>query len=271
MGKLQKSENNSPLRLVAEKMVDSIRAWRAEISEKKNLAPNISPFELEKLLKQSEEAGFNPTILVYITLGCEFTFRIRKITEQDIKIFLDEMEAKLNNEINGWLTALQAHLLVKSIEPTARKTLKKLRIPIIVGPYVISDYSGFFLSNMPLGERRPPRTIISPRRGRIPIIGPIIASVWIDSLAKDIRDLGINLCQILLQRVVRPQEFAGWKSKLREFIPELSVQTFQDDWLDKWSVTEMIEHCQNRPMTAFDHRILIGYDFLNKIYSIPWR
>jgi hypothetical protein len=194
-----------------------------------------------------------------------------RMREEDTNIFLDDMEKRLGGGDDQSLTPLQAHIVVKSIEPMARKLLAKIRIPIIFGPLSFSDYAGpeIFLT-IPLGQRRPPRTLVSSKRGRIPVIGPIIAGVWLDLIAKGRGSLGMDLCKLLLQREVRREEFAGWRSKLKEITPELSRQTFRDDWLDKWSLVDLIEQCQIKPMVAFEHR-LAQFDFFRKLYSISWR
>lgn len=271
MGKLQKLKDNSPLRSAAEKMVEFIRNWRSEISDKKDIAPNISPSELEDFLTRSESQGVRPTIAAYVILGCEFTFRIRRVREKDINIFLDDMESRLGGGPEPMLTPLQAHIVVKSVEPMARKLLTKIRMPIIFGPLSFSDYAGLeIFQTIPLGQRRPPRTLVSPKRGRIPIIGPIIAGVWLDLITKGGGGLGVDLCRLLLQRDVQPEEFAGWRSKLKEIIPELSKQTFYDDWLDRLPLAELIEQCQIDPMVAFAHRTA-QFDLFRKLYSISWR
>jgi hypothetical protein len=232
MGNLQNRKDNSPLHSAAEQMAEFIDIWRCEISENRDLAPNISPSKLEDFLKRAEKLGIRPTVSAYIILGCEFIFRIRRMTKRDINVFLDEMEARLVGGNDGLLTPLQAHILVKSVEPIAIEYLSRIRMPIAYGPWSSSDYVGLFLSSMPLGERRQPKLLIKPRRGRIPTLGPIIAGVWIDTVAQKSKGLGIELCEILLQRKIQPQEFAHWKSKLKEIIPELSHYTFLDDWLE---------------------------------------
>lgn len=123
---------------------------------------------------------------------------------------------------------------------------------------------------IPLGQRRPPSTLVRPKRGRIPIIGPIVAGVWLDLIAKGSEVLGMDLCRLLLQRKVRQEEFVGWRSKLKEIIPELSRRTFCDDWLDRWPLADLLEQCQIKPMEAFAHRIA-QHDVFRKLYSISWR
>ncbi len=130
-----KQASNSPLLLLAEGMVELIGKWRSEISETKDLRPKIKPNVLKGFLEMADGRGLPAILVAYTILACEWSFRIRRMTDEDIERVLYEMEAELSKPLNPIFTPFQSHILIKSIEPTLKKQMKSLRIRLSLGIY----------------------------------------------------------------------------------------------------------------------------------------
>jgi hypothetical protein len=262
----QKEPNISHLQQAAMQMAAFINTWRSEISDKKDLAPNIAPSELEAFLKKAEKCGIAATVAAYIVLGCEYFFRIRRISGVEIDQYLDDMLTRLEKV----LTPLQAYLLVQLVEPIAKKRMSNMRIPIVYGPFSLSAYQPTILfATANLGDRQPPKILVPLRRGRLPRMGPIVAGVWIDTLAEGEGGLGVNLCRILLRRKILTHEFEAWVSKIGSMLSNLTRRSFTDGWLEKWPLEELMKQCRLNPSVAFER---IGdWRIFEALYSINWR
>jgi len=209
---------NSRLSDFASAVADLIAPWRAEISQKKDYRTTIATKPLTAWFDRAKSAGLPSTLGAYTVLVCEWTFRIRRATEDDIERVLYEMERGLCKPESPVLNRFQAHILIKSLESKLRKHLAGVRIPIVLG--FPSETPQFWPYYQGEAKRQVPRRVVPRKRGRLPIVGPVLAGVLVDMLlnqenvAERADTLGQDLCSILLERKVLAVEFSKWGKKV---------------------------------------------------------
>jgi hypothetical protein len=214
-----KTPVNSYLGLFAKEMPRLIDQWRAEISERKHYRAYIKSARLEKFLSRAEDNGLPAALVAVTVLCCEWAFRIRLATEEDIERELTAIQEGFCKPLNPVLTRFQAELLVKILEPGLRKEMKEVRIPVTSGFGAGGSHLGLalFMRGESLSKRVPYKHVVPTRRGRIPILGPIIASVIVgelfeERLGEDGWKMGRELSEILLNTKVLAPRFRAWQT-----------------------------------------------------------
>jgi hypothetical protein len=284
-----KAPLNSHVSLFADKMPALIDQWRSEISKNKNYRPQIDPQQLKSFLEKSETHGVPATLVALTVLSCEWVFRVRRATDEDIERELFEMRSNLSKSMHAALSRFQAHLLIKLLESNLKKELRKIRIPIIFG-FESSGMDPDWFFVQPAEIRNPKRTapkqIVPNKRGRPPILGPILAGVIVGGilegkLGKDGLKMGQELCQILLKRKVLVHEYRHWRKVVdnlsdsgdglrHHFSKRLQGahhQTFEMQG-EAISPERFLEKCETEPKSVLWW--LAQENLLEIVYSAKW-
>ncbi len=270
-------------------MAGLIDQWRVEISESKSDRPRLDPGVLERFLRKAEDHGLAAGLVAITVLSCEWVFRIRRATEEDIERMLYEMEKGFCNPSHPILTPFQAHLLVKLLEPNLRKEIENLRITLVFGFETGTQHPGwsFFADERPREPKRiPPKQVVPRRRGPLPILGPIMAGAIVGTLIEeksgtDGGEMGRELCKILLKRKVLTHEFDAWQKTIStlsnswrrppvsfsECVRQAYHQTFEMSG-EAVSVEMFLERCKTDPGSVLS--CLAHQDILKAVYSEKW-
>ena len=207
---------------LAQEIAALIGEWRAEIVPNKDRQnKKLEPKAVDEYLRKAESSGVPALLLAYTLLGCEWAFRTRTATEEDVEKVLYGMQSGFCKPLHPILTSFQAHILIKSLEPSLRRQMKGVRIPIILGfdaPDSDQFWSLLFSGDEKNQKRVAPKQIVKVKKGRTPLLGPIIAGVVTAALFETAqpmiaRRMGRELAGLLLKREVQKQEFrTGRKS-----------------------------------------------------------
>lgn len=265
---------------IATEIAAFIRRWRSEISPTKNLGLAIDEQRLADFLVRMEGGGLPVTLVAYAVLYCEWQFRLRQATKEDIDRALNEMVLRLADVPTGPFSLPQAQLLVSAIEPALRKQLKGTRIPIVFGvaPHTLIVQDEVRWTYTPL---------VPTRRGSLPVVGPILAGLVIDELwtrqhghARQPR-VGIELCAILLKRELVRVEYAKWKRNGKAFRLSPREAPGVTQWLastlyeshqravnNGMSAAALLEQCAEEPFGAFGDCIAV--ELIQTICTLPW-
>jgi hypothetical protein len=278
-----------PLSL-AQEITEQIDVWRAEIllnSDRRNrkLEPNV----INEYLQKAENSGVPALLVAYTLLGCEWAFRTRSATEEDIEKALYEMQSGFCKPLHPILTSFQAHILIKSLEPSLRRQMKGLRIPVILGfdaPGSEPFWSLFLSGDGKNPKRITPKQIVKVKKGRPPLLGPIIAGVVTAALfetdqPKIARGMGRELCELLLKREIQKQEFRNWEKILgalkigdknvRDWLRSRVRTAYQQSFVDKSDAMTpelFMKKCKNMPQ-----EVLFWFsnaEVMEKVYSVKW-
>ena len=279
----QKRGRNSHLPKIVAGMVALIKKWRQEISEKKDLAPNLNTLKLETLLHRIEQEGVPLLLAAYTILACEWVFRVRQPTEEDIQNEFEGMIANLSKPSNGALTEFQARLLIQANERAIRKQLKGFRIPVAIGFSTPGWHPQWFGQQ----KTRTADQLIAHRRGPFPTLGPILAGLTIEALAEEkkgssARQLGQDVCAVLFPRKILDFEYQFWKATAvkipdhRNYTPTprrwLAAQVRRDYELlierDKMTLEELLGRCNKDPENFFT--ALLNRDLIFSLYQQRW-
>lgn len=284
-----KAPLNSHVSLFAQKTSALIDQWRSEISKNKTYQPRIDPQKLKNFLKKSERYGVPATLVTLTVLSCEWVFRVRRATDEDIERELFDMERNLSKPMHSALNTFQAHLLMKSLESNLKKELRKRRIPIIFGFETGGPHPGWLLFQ-PTEPRKPkrisPKRVIPNKRGRLPILGPILAGVVVgglleEKLGKRGLKMGQELCAILTKRKVLSHEYQGWRKVVDDLsgsgdglrnhfsdrLKRAHHEVFVTD-AEKKSPEQFLRLCETEPKSVLWR--LAQEDLLEIVYSAKW-
>ena len=186
--------------------------------------PGPEPRKIEKFLQKAERYGIPALHVARIVLACEWVFRARRITEEDIERMLAEMENGLNKPLNPVMTPFQAHLMIKALEPQLRKQLIEFMplAPLVFEPTKTEPNAWFRLFRGDASSRRKrtsPKSLLRDRTGQLPMPGPRVAGVMIEALIEQTKrrgsaSMGTALCTLLLGRDVQGWEFKDWRDKI---------------------------------------------------------
>lgn len=275
---------------LAQEIAGLIDVWRAEILPNKDRRNrNLEPKAIDEYLKKAESSGVPALLLAYTILGCEWAFRSRTATEEDIEKVLYRMQAGFCKPDHPVLTRFQAHILIKSLEPNLRRQMKGLRIPIILGFDVPGSepFWSLFLSGDGKNTKRvTPKQIVKVKKGRPPLLGPIIAGVVTVSLfeadqPKIARRMGRELTELLLKREVQKQEFRNWEKilgtlmigeeNIRNWFRDRARTAYQQLFVSKSDMMSpklLLTKCRSKPQ-----EVLFWFnnaEVLEKVYSVKW-
>lgn len=275
---------------LAQEMAELINVWRAEIVPNNNRRnKKLEPKAIDEYLQKAENTGVPALLVAYTLLGCEWAFRTRTATEEDIEKVLYEMQAGFCKPLHPILTRFQAHILVKSLEPSLRRQMKGLRIPVILG--FDAPGSEPFWSLFPSGDgknpkRATPKQVVKVKKGRPPLLGPIIAGVvtaalFEADLPKIARRMGREFCELLLKREVQKQEFRNWEKilgtlkiggeSIRDRLRDRARAAYQQLFVAKSDMTPpelFLKKCRSSPQEVlfwFSHA-----EVLEQVYSAKW-
>ncbi len=223
-------------------MARLIKKWRAETRNKN--VPSPEPNAIKGYLQKAERHGIPPVHMARIVLACEWVFRVRRITEEDIEQILAEMEDGFHKHENPVMSRFQAHLMIKAVEPQLRKQIIRHMpvVPLVFEPTITDPNAWFsmFSDHLPSPRNRTaPTSLLRDRSGRIPMPGPRVAGVMVEALVEQTKprgsaSLGTALGTLLLGREVQSWEFKDWRDKISALMgprqdPPLDLRT----WLGK--------------------------------------
>lgn len=264
---------------IAREIAAFIRRWRSEISVTKDLGVTIDEQKLADFLVRMEAGGLPVTLVAYTVLYCEWQFRLRRATKEDIDRALNEMVLRLAGGPTGPFTLSQAQLLVSAIEPALRQQLKGTRIPIVFGvaPSTVIVENEVRWTYTPL---------VPTKRGSVPVVGPILAGLVIDELwarrgGEPQPRLGADLCAILLRRRIVPAEYWKWQQNANAFrlsereppgvaqwLAARLDQSHQRAVANGMSAALLLEQCAEEPFGAFGDCIAV--ELIQAICTLPW-
>lgn len=205
------------------KLTGLIDSWRAEISTTKGKRAKLRPTEFDHFLSKTEKKGLPASLVMLTVLCCEWAFRVRLATKADIEKLLSEMETRLCSSTNPTLSAFQAHLLIKAIEPSVVREVKRLWIPVLFGfdTFDPHPYLTLFQSpSDPPQKRKRPSTIVTGRPGRPLFLAPKLSGLVVEALAKERSGekgsgaIAKELYRLLLRREVQGWELKKWRTQL---------------------------------------------------------
>lgn len=275
---------------LAQDIAALIGEWRAEIMPN-NFRQNkkLEPSAVNDYLQKVENSGVPALLLTYALLGCEWVFRTRTATEEDIEKVLYEMQSGFCKPLHSVLTPFQAYILIKSLEPSLRKQMKGFRIPVILGfdaPASETFWRIFISGDEKNPKRVTPKKIVKVTKGRPPLLGPIIAGVVTAALfetahPKIARRMGRELCELLLKREVQKQEFRKWdkilgslkigEENIRDRLRDRARTAYQQSFVDKSDMMSpdlFMKNCRDKPEEAFFW--FSNVEVLEKAYSVKW-
>lgn len=275
---------------LAQEIAGLIGEWRAEIVPNKDRRnKKLEPKAIDAYLRTAESSGVPALLLAYTLLGCEWAFRSRTATEEDVEKVLHGMQSGFCKPLHPVLTRFQAHILIKSLEPSLRRQMKGLRIPVILGfdaPGSEPFWSLFLLGDGKNPKRVAPKQIVKVKKGRPPLLGPIIAGVVTAALfetdqPKIARRMGRVLTELLLKREVQKQEFRNWEKilgalrvggkNIRERLRDSARAAYQQSFVtksDMMSPDLFLKKCGSNPQEVlfwFSHT-----EILEQVYSVKW-
>lgn len=286
-------------------VADLIASWRAEVSDKKDYGIRIATAPLAEWFRRVGPTGISAELGACTILACEWTFRVRRATEEDIEQVLFAMERSLCSPEKRILNRLQAHLLMKALEDALRKQMSGVRVPIALGFFSESAFSPYDWTNT---KREAPKRVIPAKRGRLPILGPILAGVVVDVLSggevrccpvddhgspvhavmdalsvRKVRGgavtLGQELCSILLGRRVLALEFSNWRNLLGATtfagypLPTWMAQRMRSAHRrifeqDGYTIERFLEACKIRPAEIIWS--FLDPEVVRAVFSIEW-
>jgi hypothetical protein len=275
--------DNPRLLEIAKEMATLIRRWRAEMSSAKNLGVAIDEPRLADVLGRVEAGGLPVTLVVYGVLYCEWSFRVRRATNEDIESALNDIERRLCVPPRGPLTTSQAHMLVNAVEPSLRKQMQGARVPIVYG---FSAETVVF-STDDATTRRAHTPVVPTRRGSLPVLGPIFAGLVTEALFAPHGDgarsnVGADLCAILLSRKIVPLEYAKWRKTAGAFKLWKHRKAGLTTWLaqfiqrrhrqlvaqEGFTAEQLLQQCAGAPEELLGRSL--APELIQKIYSVPW-
>lgn len=275
---------------LALEIAEQIDVWRAEIlSNDDRRTKRLEPKVINEYLHKAEISGVPALLVAYTLLGCEWAFRTRSATEEDVEKVLYGMQYSFCKPLHPILTSFQAHILIKSLEPSLRRQMKGVRIPIILGfdaPDSAQFWSLFFSGEEKNQKRVAPKQIVKVKKGRTPLLGPIIAGVVTASLFEVdhpmiARGMGRELAELLLKREVQKQEFRHWekimdalkigevsiRDRLRDSAKAAYLQSFVTK-SDMMSPELFMKKISSKPRDVLFW--FSNAEVLEKVYSIKW-
>lgn len=266
-----------------------IDEWRAEISDKKDSRPKLQPAKIDAFLQRTHARGVPALQVALAILACEWAFRVRIASSDDIENVLYEMEASFCKPLSPMLTPFQAHLLINAVEPSLRRQMKNAWISIVHGFGTIDPHPRWnafpsYAGHKP--KREVPTRIVTKKRGRPPLLGPIIAGLIVEAMAEEFLRKGAGtvakeIYALLLRREVQGWELKKWRTLLegipnqsgnmrvwmRDRMKQAYHQTFELPG-EVISPEHFVERCKADPRSMlwwFEHG-----EIIKKLYSIKW-
>jgi hypothetical protein len=290
---MEKSSKQAPYSYppsLAQEVAGLVEGWRAEAApNNKRQKKSLDPKAIDEYLMKAESTGMPALLVTYALLGCEWVFRSKVATEEDIEKVLYQMQSGFCKHAHPILTRFQAHILIKSLEQNLRKQMKGLRIPIILGfdaPGSEPFWSLFQLAGGKNPKRVVPKQIVKVKKGRLPLLGPIIAGVVTAALfetdqPKIARGMGLKLAELLLKREVQRQEFRKWEKilgtlkigekNIRDHLRDSAWAAYQQSFVaksDKLTPELLLKKCRTSP-----EDVLFWFsrpEVLEQVYSAKW-
>lgn len=283
------------LEQLAAEVAELVEACRGEISERG--VRRIDRTQLGVLLERWSRAGLDPGLLAYVILACEWLFRARCATGQDVRRTLEQLEAGLCNPLRGPLEADQAALLIEGLRPVLERQLRGRRFLVSLGLWAVGRFSKW--QAWATGTRgregivRPALQVRKKRGGRIPTLAPIVAGCVAEALAREdagpesAEPLGLAVTEVLLRRMVPAGEYRRWGRNLDRVVeneppaesgaaPPMTAR----QWLTRRSAfgygmlcprlagTTLPQECRHDPRQAFD--VLGNSELVAILYSLSW-
>jgi hypothetical protein len=220
------------VRQMTDEAVALIREWRTEVAgEWTGSVPGVDSSALGAVLLKGESYGIGSLTSLVGVLRCEWLYRARRATPEDIEAELWGIRNGLSSSLKGALTPDQAALVVEALRPGIDRQLRSRRYLVSLGTWAVPVHGlPFRWSGM---KHRPgtmtdfPVDAVKAKRGPIPKVGPILAAVLFAGLlertgvARAKADpLGTELGSVLLGRSVLLLEFRAWKAALDRPIPD---------------------------------------------------
>jgi hypothetical protein len=286
MGHTLKPKENSHIPSFAKGTAKLINAWRAEARGRKTARRDLQPNQLEGLLHKADECGVPLDLAAHTVLACEWAFRVRQATEEDVQHMLSDMQDRLCTGEPRILTPIQAHCLIAAIESTVRRQILGIRVPVVLGLEAF-DYKWpwpWVLPRPPSKRKRTiPKPVVKVKPGLIPMLGPIISGVILAKFLKhhptDSQELGMQTSALLLQRKVLPHEFLEWQGKISTIAVEgapmdqvLSdrIKTAHEQAFEHHKIPRdlFLERCRAEPESVLHW--VARKEFLQPIYRVKW-
>ena len=135
-------------------------------------------------------------------------------------------------------------------------------------------------------KRTTPKRVVPNKRGRPPILGPILAGVTVGGIIEEkLGDEGLNmgreLCQILLKRKVLVHEYKGWRDVVdnlsdsgdglhRYFSRRMQQGQHQTFEMQNEAISpeRFLDRCKTEPKSVLWW--IAQEDLLEKVYSAKW-
>src|SRR5262245_56260211 len=187
MDVLGKAPETSALRQMATDAAQFIREWRSEVSEQ--WLPEeleIDPRALEAVLRDGQQQGCEPLMLVLAILGAEWLLRARPATAEDV----DNELRKIGRALERGTSDLNlAVFVLGTARPVLQRHLEKCRYLVSYRTWTLPS-SSLVMQLAKRGARPrvdyarvPPIAVVSVRRGPLPVIGPIVAAILAEGVA----------------------------------------------------------------------------------------
>jgi hypothetical protein len=233
-------------RQMAEEAVELLRGWRAEAAKQWTDMPvEADPEALRTVLQSGEAFGVKLLASLCVVLKCEWLYRARRATADDIEGELWGIRNGLSKSLRGALTPDQAALVVEALRAGITKRLQSRRYLVSLRTWAVPahglPFRGGGTKCRPENATDFPVDVVKTKRGRVPKVGPMVASVLYAGLleragaAPSKADrLGADLGSVLLSRTVLLPEFRGWKAALDRPVPDPAhpeEQTTLRSWL----------------------------------------
>ena len=262
-------------------VVNRIHDWRKEAGNTLKIRQE-SRESLLDALDLIQAAGVEEGLAVYVILGCEWLFRLKKFSGDDINRMLGEIEDGLSEIMERHL----AYWVTEAIAPKIRKLLEREgRMLVSFGRLYVPDISldpSLKALFYPEGyERAPPERISLPtKRGPIPWPAPWIAGC---TIAKMLGQEGgevepaIEVVSVLLGRPIEPIEFRGVRktldvkalTELTELYSKRYIQFLKEIPSKEWWPALRTELNRLKPEMVFPGELKLVQDLLASYRSSP--
>jgi hypothetical protein len=221
-----------PLHEMARDAVELIRGWRSEVEPQwTHAALKVDPQALADVLECGRALGVEPLMTLCAVLACEWLYRARRATPEDIEAELWGIRNGLASSRNGSLSPDQAALVAEALRLEVTKQLRSRRFLVSLRTWAVPasglPFRSGRLKQRPGAMPDAPLPLVRMKRGPIPNLGPIVAAVIAAGMAHratgsrpNADKHGAQLAHVLLRRGVLLPEFRGWQAKLKSPISD---------------------------------------------------
>jgi len=276
-------------------------SWRAEVAAAADRRQRrVDRKRLTRLFEGWNREWLEPGLLAYVILGCEWLFRARLGTIEDIDRELMRVEAQFCNPARGVLEPDQASLLIGALRPAITRELKEKRFLISLGSWAVRDRFARWRLFGQAKRDGPPAREVTPvlvkRKPGGPIAkpGPAVAGLAVEGIALEqgrpaprAAALGLLAAEALLGRAVPTGERTRWRERFdislaQDHRPESTAPTRRTlrEWLiwrfergysslpSQRDWASFLEQCRQEPRKAFD--LIADPQVVALIYELPW-